>query len=309
MRFGPDASLAGVLCAPAGPRTGATVLLLNAGGDPHTGWARSTVEHARNLAARGVASFRIDLGDLGDSSGPPSGGAPCVRDPHHVDDALAAIDWLEASGLGPVMPAARCSGADVAYCAAVRDPRVRDLVLVNQQHFAADMAALLSRPQSRLAYYAERTRSPLALARRWARGDLDLRAALGRLARAGGGLGLALLGHDRHTRAIRTASRTLDARGVRVTFLYGAQDPAYAEFQTAFGPEGRRLKSCRGVELIRLEGADSTLTEPATRAVVLELLARRALDAQAPSQGVTPPKARPRNPPPAQDPIADGAVG
>ena len=68
-RFGPEGAYGGVLCLPCAGARGAPVVFLNAGGTHHGGWARVTVDHARALAAQGVASLRIDLPGVGDSRG------------------------------------------------------------------------------------------------------------------------------------------------------------------------------------------------------------------------------------------------
>lgn len=280
LRFGPGGRLAGVACAPAAPRLGATVLFLNAGGDPHTGWARGTVTQARALARRGVASFRIDMSDLGDSAGPPDSAPPRVFDPLHVDDALAAVDWLEANGLGPVMPVGRCSGATIAFSAAARDPRIRDLVLVNPPRLAPDLAALVARPANRLAYYLGRTREPVRLLRRWRRGEVDLRAAFGKLTRAVARLGLGGGAPDDDVRALHAELARLGARGGRMTVLFTENDPHRTDIQAAIGDGERRFGAHDAVELRFLEHADAALTAAAARAALLELLIRRALEGQ-----------------------------
>jgi hypothetical protein len=61
MIFGQNYRLAGVLCRPAAQAPLTTILFLNTGGNPHFGWGRMSVEHARALAAHGVASLRLDL--------------------------------------------------------------------------------------------------------------------------------------------------------------------------------------------------------------------------------------------------------
>ncbi len=60
--FGEANRLFGVLCEPMVPAEGKPALLIvNAGRNSHVGWARSSVLLARELAAQGVASLRMDL--------------------------------------------------------------------------------------------------------------------------------------------------------------------------------------------------------------------------------------------------------
>jgi alpha-beta hydrolase superfamily lysophospholipase len=265
VRFGPDGRLAGVLCEPRATRRGATALLLNGGGDPHTGWARSTVRHARALAARGVASFRIDLGDLGDSAGPATAAAPGVFLGAHVEDALAAVDWLETNGLSPVMPVGRCSGASIAFSAAARDPRVDSAVLVNLPDTGVDLAHEDVEPTRRLDYYLDRARAPGALLLRSMRGEIDFGAAFTRLTRAALGLAPSLLVPERSGQTSRAVLQALAQRGARIGFVYGS-DAA---------PDRPPL----GAEVRLVEHADNAFASPAAHAALLEILLEHALDA------------------------------
>jgi pimeloyl-ACP methyl ester carboxylesterase len=286
VRFGPGGRLAGVLCEPRSARTGVTALLLNAGGDPHVGWGRSSVRHARALAQQGVASLRIDLGDLGDSSGPPGADAPCVFHPSHVEDARLAIDWLETAGLTPVMAVGRCSGASIAFSTAARDARVTNLVLVNLPDAAADVDDLKAEPMRRLDYYLARARAPGVLLARALRGEIDIATVLARLGRVALGLGPALLGPDRADRASRAALQRLSDRGARIAAVCSAGDEA--DFTL-------RLAEANNAEVFRL-GADSAFSSPTAHAALLDILLDQAMK--------TEPLATPADPPAIRPPLA-----
>jgi dienelactone hydrolase len=283
VRFGPAGRLAGVLCEPQGEpqgrRAGASALLLNAGGDPHTGWARSGVDQARTLARRGAASFRIDLTGFGDSASPLSAEPPRLCDPQHVADALAAVAWLEGRGLGPVLVVGRCSGASVALAAALRDARIRDLVLINPRRFSADFEDFGETAGERLAHYRDRLSAPAAVLRRGLRGELDFAAAICSLGGAAARRAWAAAsGHERRRRR-RVVERfeACAARGLRTTLLYSETGPAWSAFEQAFGPGGGRLRRLAGLEIRRIAGADRNLTPAAARAALVELLCERAL--------------------------------
>ena len=280
VRFGPAGRLAGVLCEPDARRAGSTALLLNAGGDPHVGWARSGVDQARALARRGAASFRIDMTDFGDSLSPLSAEPPRVLDPRHVADALAAVEWLAGRGLGPVLVVGRCSGASVAFAAAVHDPRIRELVLINQSRFSADIDDFAETADESLAYFRDRFLAPAVVLRRGLKGELHLWAAI--CALGGAAARRAYEAASRHER--RRRRRLLEtfgafaARGMRTALLYSEKGPAWGEFELAFGAGGGRLRRLSGVEIRRIAGADQNLTPAVARAALVELLCERALN-------------------------------
>lgn len=135
MIFGHNDRLAGVLCRPLAQTPVATILFLNTGGNPHFGWGRMSVEHARALAARGIASLRLDIAGLGDAA--PLAGSPraALYRKESVADVREALDLLERRGLSNFTLVGHCSGAWLALNAGHADPRVRGLFLVNLQRF------------------------------------------------------------------------------------------------------------------------------------------------------------------------------
>ena len=123
LNFGPGAGLVGVLAEPSAPRPGApTVVLLNAGVIHRIGPNRVHVAVARQLAADGVASLRLDMAGIGDSRGLDSGASQheeCLASIRH------ALDMLVARGFAPRFALyGACSGAVYAFRYARRDPRV-----------------------------------------------------------------------------------------------------------------------------------------------------------------------------------------
>lgn len=129
LRLGQARSLACVLCVPRNAEQNVPLLvLLNAGAVRHTGPGRLYVRLARELAARGVASLRVDLSMLGDSIVPD---APDENDCYArstLDDVFAVIgDVSEHLGLRRPVLAGLCSGAYWALQAAF-DPRAQGLL-------------------------------------------------------------------------------------------------------------------------------------------------------------------------------------
>jgi hypothetical protein len=87
--LGPN-GLFGIVARPAGPSSGATVVMVNSGDHDHVGPSRLWVRLSRQLALAGVQAVRADLGGLGDSA-PRPGRAPDVAYPPHALDDVADI--------------------------------------------------------------------------------------------------------------------------------------------------------------------------------------------------------------------------
>lgn len=279
VRFGRDGELAGVLCEPQGQRTGATVLMLSAGGDPHSGWARTNVDHARALARVGVASMRVDSADVGDGAGPLSNEPPKLYHDGPVLDALTAVEWLESRGFGPVLLVGRCSGAFSAFNAAVRDPRIRDLVLVNERRFVWDRDGKVELATDQVGHYQAAAKDPGKLVARVLKGDVNIPAVAIKLGRAA--LTKALGGAAGHRRKLETAMKraftTLRDRGVRTTLLYSRGGEAHHDFEGYFGEDGAKLRRFADIDLQYLEDADHGLTPQHARDGLLALVTDRAL--------------------------------
>jgi pimeloyl-ACP methyl ester carboxylesterase len=89
---------------------------------------------ARRLAARGIASVRIDFAGLGDSVA-PGDLETHVLETNRRSDLVAAIDLIGAMGYRRVAVQGLCSGAYHAFHAAIVDPRVDAVILVNLPQF------------------------------------------------------------------------------------------------------------------------------------------------------------------------------
>lgn len=270
--FGPDHRLFGVLCQPAHPTSPAPVLIMvNAGRNPHTGWARSSVTLARRLAAHGIASLRFDLGGIGEGIDRPD-----ARD--HLDELLysdsqdaecrAAIDLVCARGLGPVTVLGACSGAYLALRAAAQDARVAGAVLVNLQRFiwraGETVTSAIADNYPVATHYVGKLTDPSA----WKKvltGERKLaplvKVLLQRLARRLVPGEKALSDTDR----AKALMRGLIDRGARIDFLYAEGDNGLIELAHHFGPRGRDLVGQPGVHFHFLADCDHDLTPPAAR--------------------------------------------
>lgn len=281
LRFGPEGRLFGVLCRPLRGSVGRVMVIANAGRDYHIGWGRSSVEIARALARQGVASFRYDSGAIGDSVPSHETGEGILFSGEQIQDAIAAIDLLDGlrpdgQSLGEIGVIGRCSGAYVAWQAALADTRVRRVVVVNVARFVLDPkedmveaaryahrsvgsfgTALLSRKTLRRLVSGELRVVPVGryLARRIA-GLLARRVAplLGRFSAAG-----------RRIAEVRHGMLTLSRRGTKVSLVFSEGDAGLGELATYFGRDGRRLAACRGTRLRMVPKADHNFTHLGAR--------------------------------------------
>lgn len=153
--LGEGGHVVAILTRPA-PRDGAAdplpLVLLNAGVIHRVGPHRLHVRLARTLAAAGRAALRIDLSGIGDSR--PLAQGRGFRD-SAVADVAAALDHLQARlGTRRALLFGICSGADNALAAALHDPRVAGIVLVDPHAYAtrrARLRRLWQRARARLA--------------------------------------------------------------------------------------------------------------------------------------------------------------
>jgi pimeloyl-ACP methyl ester carboxylesterase len=275
-RFGPGGRLAGVWCRPDGP-SHAAVIFANSGGIPHTGWARMTVDHARGLAAVGVASLRFDFAELGDSAEALADPRDSLYDPAFTADLVAALDCVAARGHAGAAVFGICSGAHHAFHVARRDTRIRGLFLVNILCFewAASYAvelnlwkharmtgAALEADGGRLARRAAALLRPLrGLAKRAVRGALALPHLGARLVRlAGGG------------NPVERAVRALAGRGVFVALVSAEGDRSLVEIARHLGPGAVAVADLPAVTLTTIPASDHTVTPAHARARLAEIL-------------------------------------
>ncbi|WP_037068182.1 alpha/beta fold hydrolase [Allorhizobium undicola] len=267
MRFGPSQRLYGVLTEPLGKRRGAAALLLNTAYDRHCGWGRNGVAMARKLAAQGIASFRFDPANVGDSPPVPGAAQQVLYAKSQEDDVLAALDVLESRNLLPAIAVGRCSGGYLAFRSLIRDERLRGGCLANPYVFYWDPArpvdASLSVVPRSLDTYRKLLLSPQTL-RRIFDGRVDLKNAMRNFLRVGiqrfllkTGLHHVVSAEARTMhRDIRRAFGRLEGRGVPLYLLYSENDVGLEHFYQQFGVDGRGLQRYSTAKLEMLEGVD-----------------------------------------------------
>jgi alpha-beta hydrolase superfamily lysophospholipase len=105
--------LVAIECAPVDRQPDTTILFLNTGSEPHVGPGRAWVEFARELAARGCRTIRVDFQGWGNS--PDNGYAPGrPYDIHAVADTREIVEALAGRGYSRILLVGLCAGAWVA---------------------------------------------------------------------------------------------------------------------------------------------------------------------------------------------------
>jgi hypothetical protein len=134
--LGSEGQLVGIVSHPpdgAAATPGATdapaVIILNAGVLHRVGPHRLHVALARQIAARGNPSLRLDLGGIGDSIA--SSDATTFRDSAVADTRAAMTGLTAALGARRFLLFGVCAGADNSIATALADDRVAGIVLVD----------------------------------------------------------------------------------------------------------------------------------------------------------------------------------
>lgn len=279
LSFGVDQVLHGILCQPGATAThriaAPVVVMLNTGRTHHIGHARLNVLLARDLAARGVASLRMDGAGIGDSDLPPGQHAPQLHDPRSRADVSAAIDALMHRNAGDITVLGMCSGGHQAFHATLTDPRIRGLIVINMQKFV-----WIGGPTFYVSYDGNRRATAIylraALSRaKWQgvlRGEIDvlrigadlLRRAIRTLRKKALQRLEALTGIETKAGQVARWLRDLSARGVNVCLFYSDADPGLADLRFEISHPGP-LERLPGLTIEIMPNADHTLSSISAR--------------------------------------------
>ncbi|MEA2859357.1 MAG: hypothetical protein QOC72_1396, partial [Methylobacteriaceae bacterium] len=285
--FGNGDRLAGVLCRPVAQKPVATILLVNTGGNPHVGWGRMSVEHARALAARGIASLRLDIAGLGDAVVLDGSPRAALYRKESIADVREALEFLETCGLSNFTIVGHCSGAWLALNGALVDSRVRGLFLVNLQRFIwtgeEDLEALMARAYRATDSYLQEIGSG-AIWQRLLKGEINwprlpgiarsiVRRAAARIGNRVWPIAARLLGIETESARIGGMLTQLSERGTDTLLVYSDTDPGRDELARHFGPLGCRLR-LPGVRIATIENADHDITSQEARSAYFELLSK-----------------------------------
>ena len=282
-RFGPGASLFGILTRPrAGPAAPA-ILLFNAGAVHHVGPNRIYVTLARSLAAIGFACLRFDLEGIGDSVLRSPGRENHPYPPTATDDARAAIGYLKGEhGSSRFIALGLCSGAHTAFhCALASDQEaIEEVILINPLtfYYREGMSLATVNDFADAQAYRRSMRDPS----RWLkllRGEVNFRRLLEvalshprTLARSYFDAACEALAPARAPRLSQDLRRLL-ARERRVTMLVAEGDPGRDILMAGAKLTARRALRGGRMRLETIPGGDHTFSQSIPRAELLRRLA------------------------------------
>ena len=275
--FGPESRLFGVICRPSVPAENhPALIIMNAGRNPHIGWARSSVTLARRLAADGVATIRFDLGGIGDSVDRP-GAADHVDELLYSDDQdaelTAAIELSRRLGFSTTTLLGACSGAYLALRGGVQTSSVKNVILINLQRFVwRNGETVTSALKNNFAVSSSYLRR-IGDARAWRlllSGERKLGAlVLNLLARAI--KRLSCFGMAPETVKAEALMRAISDRKSSVDFIYSEDDSGLVELAHHFGARGRKLLKDPLVRFHFVANSDHNFTPPTARERVYEI--------------------------------------
>jgi pimeloyl-ACP methyl ester carboxylesterase len=280
--LGPADTLAGILAVPAERRGGAPVVLIaNTGANPRYGNARGATNLARRLAEQGVASLRLDGHGTGDAAAHTGEkGAPYCEQGN--SDIHAGVDFLTARFRSPVVVFGMCSGAYHAFQAALTDPRINGLILVNLQKFVwqgTESLTVVQRTTLRTTGFYLRNVASLAVWSRLLRGQISAGRITWTLARraalqlaAIADPAIAAMRGETTVGMVRRQLRELSARSVRILYVLSGNDPGLDEVSQYFGIDGWRLRRQRNVSFHTIPKADHTLSTHWSREQLMQLI-------------------------------------
>ena len=281
VRFGPKDRLYGVLCEPTEKSAGVTAVILTTAYDHTAGWARSSVELARELAGVGVSSLRFDSAGVGDS--PPVKGRrkQVLYDESQIADVEIARDFVDSLGTGArTMLIGRCSGAYVAFRSVLGDPRWDSCMIVNPVAFRWRFRGL---PKT-LKAYMKNVFDMETVRRLWS-GEVDLGAVTKNISvrlvdRMATGLSPVFAPARPLTQLTAQVHRdfqSLANRGTLLSIIYTEGDDGQEMFRVNFGDAGEKLSAYPNVQLHLFPDADHNLTPLPAREKMIELAKLQAL--------------------------------
>jgi pimeloyl-ACP methyl ester carboxylesterase len=281
IHFGPDGRLFGMLCRPPDLPADEVLLIVNAGRNPHIGWARSSVAMARRLASEGTASFRFDLGGIGDSpdrEGSQDDIEHLLYASAHEGEVSAAIEVMAERGFTQPAIFGACSGANLAFRTAANDPRIVGLVAVNIQRFVwrkgETVADAIATSYATASSYVAKVWEPRAWFRlvTGKRNPVPLAIEFGRRAWAR----LGRIRPSAETREARALMAKLVARRIPVDLVFSEDDAGLSELARHFGAGGRMLAPATSVRLHFIPQADHDLSPVQARETLMDLMGKAA---------------------------------
>lgn len=268
--------LVGIAAVPAELRCGTGVLIVVGGPQYRAGSHRQFTLLARQLAERGIASFRFDYRGMGDSEGE-------MRNFEAIDaDIRAALDAFmqQVPQLADVAVWGLCDAASAALYMAPAEPRVSQLILLNPWVHSPASAA-----RARLKHYYLGRLMQKSFWLKLLRGKLSLRASLGGVAesaRTAAGTQADAAGaapaDPRHGSAgyVERMLRGLERFRGQVRIILSGNDLTAREFEDLLRQDKRWHRACGRphVAMVRLPEANHTFSSAPWRDQVAQWTAQ-----------------------------------
>lgn len=237
---------------------------------------------ARRWAHRGLPSFRVDVNGTGDAGGPDGETDRDMYQRDGVDDVLRSLAFLrEEFGGERAAIIGLCSGGYLGFHAALADPMVADVILLNPQMLlwadhetsvtrATAIRSRVFRPRS----WSRFMRNPIT----WLRFVLpvlrevvvtDLSWRLGRRSESAGGPPST----DAVEEWIRSSIKALGDRGCRLHFVFSEGDSGIGYLTRYLGAELVGLVDQPNVTFHVIEGANHSFTDLGRQDALHDLIA------------------------------------
>lgn len=269
----------GVLTLPISLKAPDKLLILtNSGSGHHSGPNRFHVDTARLLATQGIATYRLDLSNLGDSP------ANFEQDGYHPYPEKAAtnlntvVDFFNKDmGFKNIVMAGLCSGAHNAFHAAIQEKKeaLRGLILINVITFYWKPGqSIFSPEENELEINATRYQSNIFDLKKWL-GILLTPSKLPRLAlfalrliikkiTLAGSMILSVFGYQKLTQLDRDLN-LITSNGVKIHFLYSENEPTYKILMSQAGNTIQKHIKDSNISIDKISNADHTFSSRQSR--------------------------------------------
>jgi pimeloyl-ACP methyl ester carboxylesterase len=257
---------------------------LNVGANHHVGPHRMNVDLARELAACGYLTFRLDAAGLGDSRVAPGDRENRIYTKDSVADVQSAMTLLsQMRGASRFVLVGLCSGAYLAFHAAIEDARVVGQVLLSPYAFEWKEGDPVT-PTMRKPFRSTRFYTRALLDRRvWLRalrGDVELRGIAGALLErfqtqidtALPSLAARLRGTVGPKNDVERAFVAMCERGVESLMVLSFDDGGVDMVAEYLGSDARKMGGRKNFSFKIVDGADHTFKTIASQDKLRELI-------------------------------------
>jgi pimeloyl-ACP methyl ester carboxylesterase len=275
----------GILCRPAegSSRALPMVLLHNVGANHHIGCNRIYVELARRWAALGFSVLRFDLVGIGDTPPERFRRENEVYSAGSISDSARAIRWLsESMNCQRFVLGGICSGAYVSYYAALEDPRISQVMLMNPLTFhwrEGDSLDVRMRSTLKSTRFYRQAAFDAQTWMRAMRGEVHMRLIAGKMASLAWSKLSAAADNWLGTESdVAQGFRKLCTRGTRVLLVCGEDDGSRDVIAEHLGADGRRFRNHANFQFEIIRNTDHTFSPRPARTGLANRLTSHLLE-------------------------------